>query len=245
MNYELDTHTHTIASGHAYNTMCEMVQAAAAKGLKLIGITDHAPKMPGGPHLFYFTNLRHIDREELSRIYGIEILLGAEANIMDEKGTLDLNDRALRGLDVVIASLHIPCFSPGTEDENTKAAVNALKNPMVDILGHPEDGRYPMNYEAVVQTAKEQGKLLEINNASFKPGAYRKNGRENGLELLKLCKKYGQPIVVNSDAHIMTDIGNYTYVQPLLEETEFPEVLIANTSVEFFRKMIQKNKRKQ
>ncbi len=244
MNYEFDTHTHTLVSGHAYHTMSEMAQAAAAKGLKMIGITDHAPQMPGAPHLYYFSNLRYLDREELSRIYGIALLLGAEANIVDKNGNLDLSDRVLGGLDVVIASLHIPCFAPGTREENTRAAICALRNPLVDIIGHPEDGRYPMDYEAVVQAAKEEQKFLEINNSSFMPGAYRKNGRENGIEILKLCKKHQLHIVINSDAHSITEIGNYRNVEPLLRETQFPEELIANTSVTYFRERIAQNKRK-
>ena len=47
MRIELDTHTHTLASGHAYSTISEMIDAAAQKGLKLLGITEHAPAMPG------------------------------------------------------------------------------------------------------------------------------------------------------------------------------------------------------
>ena len=47
MNIVLDTHTHTLASGHAYNTMTEIIDAAVQKGLKLLAITEHAPAMPG------------------------------------------------------------------------------------------------------------------------------------------------------------------------------------------------------
>jgi len=47
MNIELDVHTHTIASGHAFSTLQEMAQAAAAKGLKLLGITEHSSGIPG------------------------------------------------------------------------------------------------------------------------------------------------------------------------------------------------------
>ena len=54
----LDIHTHTLISGHAYNTIMEMAHAASEKGLELLGITDHAPEMPGGPHRFYFDNLK-------------------------------------------------------------------------------------------------------------------------------------------------------------------------------------------
>ena len=39
----LDLHTHTIASGHAYNTLYEMAQAAADKGLAVYGCSEHAP----------------------------------------------------------------------------------------------------------------------------------------------------------------------------------------------------------
>ncbi len=52
----LDLHTHTIASGHAYNTLYEMAQAAADKGLAVYGCSEHAPSMPGTCHEFYFTN---------------------------------------------------------------------------------------------------------------------------------------------------------------------------------------------
>ena len=56
----LDVHTHTIASGHAFNTMNEMIKAAQSKELKLIGIADHAPNMPGSAHKFHFLNLKAV-----------------------------------------------------------------------------------------------------------------------------------------------------------------------------------------
>ena len=62
--YVLDLHTHTYASGHAYNTMNEMVLAAKEKGLQLLGITDHAPSMPGTMGLLYFFNLKVARREK-------------------------------------------------------------------------------------------------------------------------------------------------------------------------------------
>ena len=54
MNYVLDTHTHTFASGHSYSTIREMAYSAKERGLELLGITEHAPKMPGSCHEFYF-----------------------------------------------------------------------------------------------------------------------------------------------------------------------------------------------
>ncbi len=106
MRVEIDTHTHTLASGHAYNTMNEMAKAAADKGLKGLAITEHAPEMPGTCHLYYFQNLRIVPRKR----FGIELLLGTELNIMNAEGKVDLSEDVLKTLDIAIASIHIPCF---------------------------------------------------------------------------------------------------------------------------------------
>ena len=79
MNFELDMHTHTIASGHAYGTITEMAKEAAVRGLKLLGITEHTHHMPGTCNDLYFVNLRVVPRE----MYGVRLMLGAELNIMD------------------------------------------------------------------------------------------------------------------------------------------------------------------
>ena len=50
----LDVHTHTVASGHAFSTLQEMTVAASEKGLKLLGITEHAPGIPGTCSPIYF-----------------------------------------------------------------------------------------------------------------------------------------------------------------------------------------------
>ena len=106
MNIEIDTHTHTLVSGHAYNTICEMASAAHEKGVKGLAITEHAPEMPGSCHLFYFQNLKVVPRER----YGVELLLGVELNIMDEQGRVDLPGNVIKELDIAIASMHIPFY---------------------------------------------------------------------------------------------------------------------------------------
>ena len=72
MFIEIDTHTHTLASGHAYCTMNEMAQEAAARGLKGLAITEHAPDMPGGPYIYHFQNLKVVPRKRkgIWRPYG-------------------------------------------------------------------------------------------------------------------------------------------------------------------------------
>lgn len=232
----LDIHTHTLVSGHAYNTIMEMAQAAAEKGLELLGITDHAPEMPGGPHLFYFNNLKVMPR----MINGMRMLFGTEVNIMDYDGKLDLPKSTLAQMDVVIASLHTPCIKPGSREENTRALIAALKNPYVNIIGHPDDGRYPVDMEQVVATAKEEHKLLELNNHSLDPTGSRTNAKENDLQMLKLCMEYQQPIIMGSDAHCIWDIRNHELAGALIREAGFPEELVVNCSTEEFQKYIRK-----
>ena len=84
----LDIHTHTTASGHAYNTIYEMAQSASRKGLALLGISDHGPAMEGSASKHYFRSSRCIPRE----LYGVKILFGCELNIMDYDGGVDLDE---------------------------------------------------------------------------------------------------------------------------------------------------------
>ena len=98
MKVELDVHTHTVASGHAFSSLQEMAQAAAGKGLKLLGITEHAPSIPGTCNPIYFRNLYVVPRH----MYGIDLLLGAEINILDGDGNLDLDEFYLKMLDLIL-----------------------------------------------------------------------------------------------------------------------------------------------
>ena len=83
-----DVHTHTIASGHAYGTIREMAQAAAEKHLQILGLTEHAPGIPGTVDPFYYMNLTVIPRT----LYGVHILHGCEINVLND-GTLSLEQR--------------------------------------------------------------------------------------------------------------------------------------------------------
>lgn len=219
-----DLHTHTIASGHAYSTITEMADAAKKKGLKLLGITEHAPKMPGTCPYVYFSNLKVIDRAS----YSCPLLMGAELNILDQNGTIDLEKRELEALDYAIASIHPPVFEAGTTEENTNAVIKAMENPYIQIIGHPDDGRISLDYEKIVKAAKQNHVILELNNASLNPDGFRKNSRENDITILKLCEQYRVPVLLSSDAHVATDVGNHYRCWELLEEVRFPEELIVN-----------------
>ena len=77
----MDLHTHTVASGHAYNTIWEMAAAAAEKGLPLLGIADHGPAMPGSADELYFRNFKMLPRE----VHGVKLMFGCELNIQFSK----------------------------------------------------------------------------------------------------------------------------------------------------------------
>ena len=232
MHYELDTHTHTIASGHAYNTVMEMVQAAALKGLKVLAITDHTKglpgfEMPGAPDEIYFRNYKVIPRE----INGVHLLMGAEVNIMNG-GTVDLSEKALRMQDIVIASIHRQCYHDEGIEKNTEAILKVLENPFVDILGHPDDSDTPLDYDRVIAKAAETGTIIEVNENSYRQPGLRKNCRENQLKYLALCRELRVPIAIGSDAHFMDMVGSHHYNEAFLEEIGFPMDLVMNTSAE-------------
>lgn len=238
MKIALDTHTHTLASGHAYNTIDEMAKAASEKGLELLAITEHSMTMPGTCHQYYFENLKVLPRQ----MHDIRIMFGTEANIIDYNGSLDMPDYLLEKMDLVIASLHLPCIVSGTIEENTNAVIRAMEHKRVSILGHPDDARFPLDYEAIVLAAKEHNVLLELNNSSLNPKGFRQNARENDVKMLTLCKQYGVAISLGSDAHYKDDIANYGYAMELLKETDFPEELIINTDVDKFLSFLRRKR---
>jgi len=233
----IDPHTHTVASVHAYSTLGEMAMAAKRKGLSVLGITDHGPGLTKMPTEDYFRNFKVIDRHH----FGIRLLMGAEANISGAYGELDISANALEEMDIVVASLHWQCFRSGSRDYNTAAVIEAIKNPRVTILGHPDDGKYPVDYKAVVQAAKANAVLIEINNASLTTDSFRLNGPENSREILSLCKQYGVLVIMSSDAHFEGEVGNHSKAWALIQETGFPKELVVNDSIEKLERYLVKN----
>lgn len=232
MKYLIDTHTHTIVSGHAHSTLLENVRCAADKGLKMLAVTDHGVAMPGGPHIYYFGNLKVIPRV----IWGVEVLRGVEANIMDYDGRLDMPEERLEKLDIVIASLHDVCLKPGTREENTRALINAMDNKYVDIIGHPGNPAFEIDIDAVVNAAKEKNVLIEINNSSFvtsRLGSY-----ENCLNIAKKVREVGRQIVIGSDAHICFAIGEFDKAEEIIKKAGITDDMIMNTSPERFKKYL-------
>ncbi len=236
MNFVIDTHTHTISSGHAYSTLTEMVNAARERGLEAIAITDHGDAIPGGANFIHFSNLRVVPRT----INGVEVLRGAEVNIVSLDGDVDLENRVLKELDIVIASFHEPCIAPGTMEENTRCLLKVMENPYIHIIGHPGNPAFPIDIPRVVAKAKEEQVLIEVNDSCIRPTSFRKGSRERCLEIARECQKQGVTIAVGSDAHIHYDVGKFDSARKLVEEAEVDLRLIANTSVEKLKERLRK-----
>ena len=220
----LDLHTHTIASGHAYSTIQEMARAAADKGLEILGITEHAPALPGACDPIYFRNLHVVPR----LMYGVRLLMGVELNILDTSGRLDLDERHYRCCDIRVAGIHALCWQGGTRTQNTDAMLAAIENPWTHIISHPGDGTAELDFEPIVRAAARTQTLLEINSSSLIPLRGKTQARPNNLEILRLCRKAGVPVILGSDAHISFSVADYHYALPLLAETNFPDELVMN-----------------
>ena len=220
--YLSDMHTHSIASGHGTEcTITNMARAAAEKGLRLLGITDHGPGTLAAGTSSYFRSLTYSPKKH----FGVELLYGIELNILDRSGTVDLDQELLCKLDYAIASMHAWNYRCGTRAENTEAFINVMKNPCVKILGHSDNTHYPVNYDALARVARETGTIFEINEASLAPYGYRGDTRENCFEILRCCRKYDLPLLLSSDSHGPEHIGDFTCAAEFVHQAMFPEQL--------------------
>lgn len=234
MKILVDPHTHTIASDHAYSTILENASAAAAAGLEALGMTDHAPPLNDAPNIMHFQNMRVLDRE----LCGVTVLRGAELNICDARGALGVPDELLRGADYCIASIHPMLYASSDPAENLRAYQGAMEDGRVRILGHPEDGRAPVDFAELARAARDSLTLLEVNNSSLRAITYRQNTRENITAMLRACEACGAHICLGTDAHFATAVGRFEESLALLAELDFPEELVANTSLEKFLRLI-------
>ncbi len=220
-HYVLDGHTHTLGCGHAYNTLMELVNAAQARGLELLCLTEHGPEMPGSISEMFFSNYRIIPPV----INGVKVLKGIESNILDYTGKVDVPERLYGKLDIISASLHEVCIQPGTKTQNTEAVLGAIDNPEVDFLCHLGNPSYPLDYETILQAAKKHNKLIEINNASF---FVRHGCKDNCVAIAKRCKELEIPVILGTDTHFCTDVGKFPFAERCLKEADFPDELIIN-----------------
>lgn len=226
MLIELDTHFHSVASTHAYSTVKEIAHSALENGIKGFAMTDHAPAMPDSPHIWHFRNLKVIP----DYIEGMRVIKGVEANITDLEGHIDMTDFDLEFVDWVIASFHSVVVDNKSCEDFSDAYINVAKNnPYVDVIGHPGSLGFGFQKEKVLKVFKEYDKLVEINESTI---LHKRDGIERNLEILKICKKYEIPVVVNSDGHYCDIVGNVSNAEKMIEELNFPKELVVNSCAE-------------
>lgn len=220
-----DLHMHTTATD-GMNSIREMAEAAKARGLQYIAITDHSKRV---------TMANGLDGERLrahwkaidkvrGEISGIEILKGIECDILED-ATMDLPDDVLAEADWVLAVLHYGLKQP--REQIDKRLLNAIRNPHVDAIGHLT-GRLvnqrpgaDLTFEDVLKAAADHGTWLEIN------------AHPSRLDLDDIhaaaAKERGIPIVINTDAHSTAgfDVMQYGIFQARRAALEAKDV--ANT----------------
>lgn len=257
----VDCHVHTVFSNHAYCTIRDNVLEAAERGLEGIGIADHfgsffthlPPQEQVGE---LYTSLGHfLNRESLPRRWhGVRLYRSVEIDIADAKGALfgddfllpiataagdhRLSSVVLEGADYAIASVHhFLDEQPLTEAQGTELYCMALRHPKVFILGHIGRSGIPFHIDTVLNTAKEYGKMIEIND-----GTFRGNDRHRDIctQIAVRCAELEVMVAVNSDAHCSATVGSFDLALQLLDEIGFPQKLIANESVEKWSRVIGK-----
>ena len=192
-----DLHMHTTATDGAA-TIREMAEAAKARGLKYIAITDHSKRVTMANGLDATRLRQHwrdIDKVR-GQVSGIEILRGIECDILED-ATMDLDDEVLSEADWVIAVLHYGLKQP--REQIMQRLLNAIRNPHVDAIGHPSGrligSRPPANidYTTFLKAAADHGVMLEINASPTR------------LDLDDIqaaaAKSLGIQIVIDTDSH--------------------------------------------
>ena len=196
-----DLHMHsTWSDGRA--DIRTMAEAARARGYSHIAITDHSAYI-GLTHGLDAERLRAQRREiaALNAAYAAQgipfrILCGVEVDMTPE-GSLALPDDVLAELDIVVASAHVQLRQ--SPEAATERLLRAVRNPHVDIIGHPV-GRMlgsregaPVDIDALARAAAEYGVLLEVNSGPTR------------LDLegpaVRRALELGATIAINSDAH--------------------------------------------
>lgn len=231
----LDIHTHTIASGHAYGSVREMAAAASMRQLKILGISEHGPGIPGTCDPIYFRNLSVIPRQ----LSGVDLLFGCEINVLND-GSLSLGQKEIDLLDYGIVGIHTLCYHDEGKEKNTDHVIQCMENQKIFFVSHPDDDHTPLNYDRLTSAAKKYHVALELNNSSLLKQQARLNCVNNYHTMLALCMEKSVPIIVSSDAHDPSYVGRFGEAVQLLNEIRFDRTLILNEDVGHFLKFIGK-----
>ena len=195
-----DLHMHTDWSDGSA-TVCEMARAASERGYEYIAITDHTKglKIVRGLDESRLDaqgqEIRAVDESLRSEGLHLEVLRSAEVNLSVD-GEVDIDATTLGNLDVVLGSFHSALRK---QEMQTARFIAALRNPAIQILGHPQGRIY--NYRAgleadwsrVFAEAARLDKAVEIDGYADR--------QDLRISLLKIAKREGVRISLGTDAH--------------------------------------------
>lgn len=199
-----DLHIHSKYSDGAFS-MKEMIEKALELGYEYIAFSDHSKSLKVANGL----SIKDIKKQRaeinlLNEEYtDIKVLQGIEVDILRD-GSLDYDQETMKKFDIVTASIHTG-FNQSKE-EITNRIINAMKNPFVDVIGHPQ-GRllakrkaYQLNLDKVISYAKKTNTCLEINASPDRLDLDAQSARKAANEGVKL--------VINTDAHHLQQLYN-------------------------------------
>jgi putative hydrolase len=219
----VDFHVHSLFSHCGLHTVLELLHQARTLGMKGFAVTDHGLTLGGRLNSVFFERFQSPDPE-------IVIFKGIECNITDNNGTIDIPNSYLPHIDLVLLGIHPNSEKGHSKEHYTSLLIKALqKNKMVDIVSHPNDPNYPVDYALLAKAASAAGVALELNNSKIR---YARSSAAEALQLLDACKTYRCHIAVNSDTHAIHELGDDSAVTPLLERMGFPAELIINNEKE-------------
>ena len=198
-----DLHMHTRMSD-GRNSLKEMALAAQQRGFKYIAVTEHSDrlKVAGGldaPRLMQ--QIDEVDRLN-DTLKGVTILKGIEVEILAD-GSLDLEDRVLARLDLVIGTVHSNFGLP--LEKQTERILRAMDHRYFSMLAHPtgrllnEREPYQVDIPRIIHKASDRGCFLELNS----------NPRRLDLYDIycQMAKEQGVAVSINSDAHSINDFN--------------------------------------
>ena len=242
MSFYGDYHTHSRHSDGRQSHE-EIARAAKKRGLREVAVTDHGPLAAGigvKNSRDYLAQRREIERLQPA-FPEVKLLLGAEANIRDLKGTLDIPPEVIDELDILIAGLHPYTLPTSVGDgwgifvrnslrhlgrgarekainNNTKASVEAIcQNPRLDILAHP-GLFFRINVTEVARACVRKGVCFEINCGHEHPG----------ISDIMEAEQVGVEFIVNSDAHFRETVGELTYGESVIQRLGIAGERVAN-----------------
>jgi len=209
-----DLHVHSIQSACGLHTVLEIVDIAAAKGVKTVNICDHGEASGRKVNFGVFVDKRRFPREVRSRSgKSVTILGGIEVNILDEQGNSDLPRKYLSLFDLISAGFHPLTVPLPSAVRNTRALENYLKHSPLDILTHPCIRSAPIDIDRIVDLSLEYGFALEVNNTNLRLG---KTDHEQILRMIDIASTRGARLVENSDGHTFAEIGENDKIEELL-----------------------------